>query len=170
MFYFRMKTHVITHVFGEAASNVFKCDGCKFKTTSEKAFKTHKANWCSPVKCDSCDFKTKTKSWMAKHVKWNHQIKVESKWACEHCPKVFHQNGHLHRHIERDHLGIKRFHCDYENCDYSCYDVKNLRAHTEMHTGQMTFRCEVSVGGYLLVNNFLSSVYFTRFVEEVSTD
>ena len=133
--------HVVTHVFGE--EQIHHCDHCDFKTKNDKMFAQHTANWCSPVKCDSCDFQTRSKQLMTTHRKSKHGEK--RKFICEHCQKVFTSKRAQEDHVESYHLGIKRFHCEVENCDFACYREKALKYHMEMHTGLKTFRCEVSL-------------------------
>lgn len=152
----KIRRHIVTHVFGGIYKEWIQCETCDFKTKLEEKFAAHKANWCNPVKCDSCEFKTKNKQRMENHVKSKHTDKEKSgkekTIMCEHCTKMFGSVTRLEQHVQNVHLGIKRFFCKENGCDYSTYQGKDLKFHMQMHTGQMTYHCEVS--------NFLSIVFY----------
>lgn len=141
----RIKRHIMSHVFGEKFK--FRCEDCDFKTKIEKTFEAHKANWCHPVKCDSCAFKTKNKQVMENHVKSKHIPKEKKQYVCEHCPepKSFTALRSLEEHVQSIHLGVKRFYCEEENCDYGTFRLNELKYHMQMHTGQKSYRCEVGL-------------------------
>jgi KRAB domain-containing zinc finger protein len=61
-------------------------------------------------------------------------------FQCEHCDKVFDQNGFLQTHIKVVHKKIRRFFCDF--CDFSSYHNNVVELHSKtVHLGNKDFKC-----------------------------
>lgn len=64
---------------------------------------------------------------------------------CPHCDKLYTRKSILRHHIASVHEKIKRFKCNMNRCEYSCYQKGNLTIHQRnVHNvpGTKTYVCE----------------------------
>ena len=65
----------------------------------------------------------------------------DTKFHCDHCPKVFSDRGLLRRHVEGVHEKLRPHQC--EKCDYSASQMFDLKRHvTAVHEMLRSFQCE----------------------------
>jgi KRAB domain-containing zinc finger protein len=61
--------------------------------------------------------------------------------TCEICNKEFTNYTNFYRHVNVQHKKIKKFHCDYPNCEKSFGQKGSLINHKNTHTGEKPFCC-----------------------------
>ena len=85
---------------------------------------------------DKCNKGFHFESELAAH-KWKHT--ADQGLACFHanCRKRFKRSSELNAHL-KNHMG-KPIKCDY--CTYLNKDIRNVRAHTRIHTNVQSFVC-----------------------------
>ena len=55
--------------------------------------------------------------------------KTPKSYSCDDCGKSFASNRNLQQHNDGVHLGLKKFSCDRDQCDFTCSQKQNLLHH-----------------------------------------
>lgn len=106
--FLHQRTHFIQknirRVDEKSFDKIFKCNQCRFTTTTNYRLKCHSAImhvsgeetvW---FKCEKCDFKTKYKYHLASHIKCRHPIE-KNEYKCNECSYQTHVRQNLQRHV-----------------------------------------------------------------------
>ena len=124
---------------------------CRKKYALEKHMRIHTMKWTH--RCELCDKGFVLKSLLDSHMivhdrsefRENHQLNchmrkayVDTKFACEHCGRIFNTEGYLRVHLGI-HAGIKPYVC--QKCGSSFHNKCLLRYHIKSHPEQSVLCC-----------------------------
>ena len=144
---------------------IFKCSKCDQREPSEKLINNHYCIHHGKLRCDKCGSFFNTFSALRKHSYEHKNIpdknrcidcgkgfpfasqlaahhKKHLKGLEHHCvksPKSFINKGELTKH-QNVHSG-KTWSCQKQNCDYTCKDLRNLKAHMHKHGDNSRYKC-----------------------------
>jgi hypothetical protein len=138
----------------------FKCKLCDGAFRSKKYLKSHELSHFGERihKCHLCDMSFVRPATLKTHIDGVHEgkFKVEKKYPCGLCDKVFSKIEHMKRH-EKAHS--RCFKCD--DCDKIFFKKENLKQHKLNHTDRRDFKCNLCEKDFKLrhhlKNHILSS-------------
>lgn len=148
--------------------NYFECDHCSKVTSSRAAMAKHlEIHGEKKYECDVCGYATYTIEVIRRHV----LVHVEDKpYKCAICGQSYIQRAQLQRHLvkhtgnmcgkcggtfdskasliihQREHLGLDKLLCPYEECSYSKKEFSSevsLTNHVKNHLDDKPFQCAV---------------------------
>ena len=121
------------------------CHDCGKEFSTEEGLKNHIQNSHVDVKvwkCEyaNCSYQTKFRSCFRDHM-IRHSGKKNFQCEWYGCGKVFSTRRDLSAHVNFGHRGIRRFTCEYPECDASFKDSNRLKHHEYTHTGERPYKC-----------------------------
>ncbi|CAG4954031.1 unnamed protein product [Parnassius apollo] len=146
----------------------FECDHCGKVTGSRAAITKHlEIHGEKKFKCDVCGYATFTLEVLRRHifthvedkphkcficgcsyiqrVQLNRHMEKHTGHICLECGKGFPNKTGLIIHV-REHKGLQKLFCPFENCSYSKKEFVNsnsLKAHVKIHLEERSYECEV---------------------------
>ena len=84
----------------------YKCNNCKFKTTSKRNLRVHikLVHDFKFFTCGECEYKAKTKVSLKYHKKNKHETQ---ELICSECPKTFPNSANIQVHMNKEHTKIE---------------------------------------------------------------
>lgn len=141
---YRLKVHIKSmHVNGS-----FPCDVCTKIYTTQQKLKNHIDTVHKMVKrfkCPKCSERFSEYFRRQKHLVEAHGV-APLQYKCNVCDKSFDRRYTLLRHMKRDHLEERDYHCDM--CTYRCFTNNELRVHMVKHNGERIHECSVCKKSY----------------------
>lgn len=133
-----------THIKIHSEERNFKCEekncGKAFKNTKQlkNHRRTHRKVELVITKCDKCSATFTNPNSLKKHIEKTHELAEEVK--CEICGKIINSKEALKLHL-LTHDSDKKFHCDYEKCEYATNDHNAIRRHKMRHNKSKHYKC-----------------------------
>lgn len=133
-----------THIKIHSEERNFKCEekncGKAFKNTKQlkNHRRTHRKVELVITKCDKCSATFTNPNSLKKHIEKTHELAEEVK--CEVCGKIINSKEALKLHL-LTHDSDKKFHCDYEKCEYATNDHNAIRRHKMRHNKSKHYKC-----------------------------
>lgn len=125
---------------------VYQCTGgctSKFATMWELKQHMYTHSEIREFKCpiESCNASFKTRSSLWSHTK-SHSLDRPFLCHFEGCLATFKTAEHRNRHVRRIHSDQPPpIACDYDGCNYACWNQHELERHKKRHTGQRMHKC-----------------------------
>lgn len=108
--------------------------------------------------CDLCDYRSYKKFDMMLHLRNIHMKgSSDQKVLCQRCGRKMRNNSDLRRHIQKQHLHVKRFACDV--CDFASFERASMLVHQKTHLAiekREVFQCNIC-GKILSTRNTLKA-------------
>ncbi|KAL4707532.1 hypothetical protein ACJJTC_000284 [Scirpophaga incertulas] len=131
-------------------NEVMTCETCGKTYHSEKQLQMHRRHHIDKIPCDICGKMTKP-FYMKYHIKHVHGETSKNKKAskrktpyrvkCKWCNHVMYRLAELETHVNRFHLKIKPYKCDY--CKKTFFGKERLKCHMITHTSSKVVYCSV---------------------------
>jgi len=138
-----VKKRLSSHIIAEhETQNMFYCDKCDFKTSSESSVKPHaklheKDTW---LQCEYCAYRCSQRGNMKYHMDGRHNDITKSKYPCPSCDKEFKNRISLNQHGHYVHGGNTKRHLTCDLCGYK--SIKGfLKKHYIAHHTKIRFKC-----------------------------
>ncbi|XP_013139265.1 PREDICTED: zinc finger protein 2-like [Papilio polytes] len=145
---FITKYRLRVHTKSLHESGNYPCEICKKVYTTAQKLKNHISAVHMSLKrfkCPQCPERFSEYFKRHKHLVDVHGM-TPLKYKCNVCDKSFDRRYSLSRHLKRDHLEERDFHCDL--CTYSCFTNNELRVHMIKHNGERIYECTVCKKSY----------------------
>jgi hypothetical protein len=106
--------------------------GKKFSTGTQLKLHlaiAHKIDDVKRYKCKECNYASLRHIQLKRHVFIAHTRDVDTRFLCDYCGKNFFTVFDRKVHIDKSHLGVKKYHC--EHCDYIANRPERIQQHTQ---------------------------------------
>lgn len=138
-----IRSHIKTHV----DENLFACNQCPKRLTTEVGFKIHKLTHTERKRlfeCGECNKRFYNKAQLAHHKRVHLN---EKKFKCDRCPRSFKFKEYLKNHQKTDCCNRVENYLP-KNAKFECYlclfapkNISKLRSHMNRHVGARRFHC-----------------------------
>lgn len=121
------------HVDSKHRKGIFKCDLCQEIFDNIISLKSHRSKHNPNTRhtCELCGKVKTNKEDLERHLAVVHKVDL-GEFICNECGKTYASKATLKTHIINVHKE-KEFQCD--QCDFRAYDLKHLKRHAFVHTG-----------------------------------
>ena len=117
----------------------FPCIHCSKKFQTFEGKLKHEKSCGGSFTCEKCGMNLKSKTRLQQHMTKHHGTKEN---VCDQCPATFVFKSELKYHIDRVHLGKKKFQC--EHCGLQCGGIFQLTTHIKaIHEKLKDKRCDL---------------------------